>query len=292
MIVFRLPPVRLARWLVVPVCLWGFGGCASLPPRQIPETVVSAEFGRALLHEWLAASGRHAALQGVAKLRVQAAQRNISATQVLLVEKPQRLRAETLSPFGTPLLVLTVDGDALSVLLPGDNLFYRGRATPETLGRFTRLALHPVDLVNILLAQPPVLTPERLTATAFPAGGWRLDLDAGTRRQQLVFDSDRRLREVRYLQDDDLQLRLGYGVDGTDPAALPPRIDLELPLQQTRASLVFEDLAADRPAPPGAFTLTPPAGATVVSLDDGSAADVQVPSQVDDQAPAQPEGGR
>src|SRR5512139_3162283 len=100
MIRHRLLSRHLIRWLVICICLGALGGCASLPPRQPSAEAVSVEFGRALLHEWLAASTRHTALQGVAKLRVQSAQRSISGTQVLLVEKPDRLRAETLSPFG------------------------------------------------------------------------------------------------------------------------------------------------------------------------------------------------
>ena len=114
----RWPSMRLSRWLAIPVCLGFFCGCATLPPRQPSATAVSEEFGSTLLHEWLTASGRHAALQGVAKLRVQTPQRTLSGTQVLLVEKPDRLRAETLSPFGTPVLVLTADGSDLAVLLP------------------------------------------------------------------------------------------------------------------------------------------------------------------------------
>jgi len=267
----RLPVMRLLLAAAALALWWSLAGCARLPVYQ-PAIASTEEVGRGLLHEWLAASGRHERLQGVAKVRVQTAERTVNATQVLLVEKPDRLRAEALSPFGTPLLVMASDGAELGVFLPGDNLFYRGRATPENLGRFTRLPLHPADLVNILLARPPVIAHQRLATFLLPEGGWRVELTAGARGQQLVFDASRRLREVRYLQGGELQLQLAYGEPAPEAQGFPRRIDLDLPRQQIRASLVFEELATDRDLQPGIFTLAPPAGATIVRIDEVAAA--------------------
>lgn len=281
----RLPEMRLL--LAAALALWwSLAGCARLPVYQ-PDIASTEEVGRGLLHEWLIASGRHERLQGVAKVRVQTAERTVNATQVLLVEKPDRLRAEALSPFGTPLLVMASDGNELGVFLPGDNLFYSGRATPENIGRFTRLPLHPADLVNILLARPPVIAHQRLATFLLPEGGWRVELTAGARGQQLVFDASRRLREVRYLQGGELQLQLAYGEPAAESQGFPRRIDLDLSRQQIRASLVFEELATDRGFQPGIFTLAPPAGATIVRIDEvaaGERPDGEEPS------PAAPQG--
>jgi hypothetical protein len=247
--------------------LWGLSGCATLPPPH-PGVAVAEDVGRTLLHDWLAASREHDALEGVARVRVQTAGRTLNGTQILLAARPDRLRAETLSPFGTPLLVMAVDGDELGVWLPGENLYYGGRATPENLGRFTQLPLDAADLVDILLARPPVMAHRQLSTFLLPEGGWRIELAAGTRSQQLLFDTHRRLREVRYLQGDQLQLQLAYSEAGAEPRALPRRIDLELPGQKTRASLVFTELATDRLLQPELFSLAVPAGAVVVRLDD------------------------
>jgi len=262
----RFTPVNLARWAALLVLLWHVAGCATLPVHQ-PGVAVAEDVGRALLHDWLATSRRHDTLQGVAKVRVQTAERSVSGTQVLLVERPDRLRAEMLSPFGTPLLVVAADGRDLGVWLPGENLYYSGSATPENLSRFTRLPLHAADLVDILLARPPVMAHRQLTAFSLPAGGWRVELSAGTRTQQLLFDGERQLREVRYLQGEELQLQLVYADTGPAPQALPRRIDLELPGEKVRASLTFTELATDRSPRPGIFTLAVPAGAAVVRLD-------------------------
>jgi hypothetical protein len=252
-------------------------GCATLPPSQ-PGTLAAGETGRTLLAEWLRRSPEPQSLQGVAKVRVQTPQRTLNGTQVILAGAPDRLRAETLSPFGTPLLVLAANGSELAVLLPGDNLFYHGRATPENLGRFTRLPLRLTDLVGILLSRPPLLTYQQLDAFALADGGWRIELKAGQRRQLLHFDATLRLLDVHYLTAGELQLRLGYGDYAEADGNLPRRIDLELPLQQTQASLLFNELEADRQLLPALFTLEPPPGATVIGLDEVADAGADNPS--------------
>jgi hypothetical protein len=252
-------------------------GCATLPVSQ-PGTLAAGETGRTLLAEWLRRSAQPQSVQGVAKVRVQTPQRTLNGTQVILAGAPDQLRAETLSPFGTPLLVLAANGTQLAVLLPGDKLFYHGQATPENLGRFTRLPLRLADLVGILLSRPPLLTYQQLDAFALADGGWRIELAAGQRRQLLHFDAALRLVEVHYLTAGVLQLQLVYGDYAESGDNLPRRIELQLPLQQTQASLLFNELEADRQFLPALFTLEPPPGATIIGLDAVPATGADSPS--------------
>jgi hypothetical protein len=260
-------------------------GCATLPayPPAIPATEVD---GRSLLDEWLR-SPHPASLQGVAKVKVRTPERSISGTQVLVAEAPDRLRAEALSPFGTPLMVMIVNGAELAVLLPGDNRYYHGRATPENLGRFTRLPLRPADLVNILLFRPPRIAYQQLETVQGNDGDCVVALGAGPRRQELRFDANRRLVGVDYLYNGELQLRLAYGEFGEEPLNLPRRIDLVLPLQQTEASLTFMELDVDRPFVPGTFTLAVPPGAKVANLDE-----MMTPAMVEREGAVPVEGSR
>ena len=255
---------RLGLGLCLPLLV--LSSCATLPVSQ-PGTMAAGETGRTLLAEWLQRSAQPQSVQGVAKVRVQTPQRTLNGTQVIVAGAPDQLRAETLSPFGTPLLVLAANGTQLAVLLPGDNLFYHGQATPENLGRFTRLPLRLADLVGILLSRPPLLTYQQLDAFALAEGGWRIELAAGQRRQLLHFDAALRLVEVHYLTAGVLQLQLVYGDYAESGDNLPRRIELKLPLQQTQASLLFNELEADRQLLPALFTLEPPPGATIIGLD-------------------------
>lgn len=264
--------------LVIAAQLFIMSGCATLPDYH-PQVPAVSDVGRILFDDWLARRGQTRAMQGVAKVKVQTPERSVNGTQVLLVEEPDRLRAETLSPFGTPLLVLTANDAELAVLVPGDNMFYRGRATPENLGRFTRLPLRLVDLVGILLSRPPLIAYRSLETFDLPDGRWLIRLEASPRCQELLFDAGQRLVEVRYLHDEELQLRLAYSEFDPEPQRFPRRIDLTLPQQQTQASLIFKEIETNRPSPSGVFAQSPPPGATVLVLDE------MAPSQ----PPLQPE---
>jgi hypothetical protein len=184
-------------------------------------------------------------------------------------------------------MVMVANGTDMAVLLPGDNLYYLGRATPENLGRFTRLPLRSADLVNILLFRPPRVAYQKLTTVQGIDGGCVVALEAGPRRQELRFDANRRLVGVDYYYEDELQLRLAYGEFGTESTNLPRRIDLFLPLQETEASLIFSELDVDRPVSPGIFTLVAPPGAKVTSLDEAV-----VPERVEGQGTVSADGPR
>jgi len=276
------PLLRLASGLCLSLLF--LAGCATLPPLQ-PETLATADTGRALLADWVRRSSQTTTLQGLAKIRLKTPERTLNGTQVILAGDPDRLRAETLSPFGTPLLVLAANGRDLAVLLPGDNLFYQGQATPQNLGRFTRLPLRLADLVGILLSRPPLIDYQHLETFQLSDGGWRIELEAGRRRQLLHFDRDSHLLEVDYLTAGELQLRLAYGEFPPAGDSLPLRINLLLPLQETEVSLLFTELQTDGELLPSAFSLTPPGGATVILLDETAA--LATGDHVAGQVPAQ-----
>jgi hypothetical protein len=253
--------------LVVLLIMCTLTGCASLPPDLRVRPATSA-VGVSLLGDWFSPGEGHRTLQGVARVRVKTAERSVSGSQIVLAEVPDRLRAETLSPFGTPLLVLAAHGPELSVLLPGDNRFYRGQSSPANLGRFTRLPLRLDDLVGILLAQPPLIGYQDVTTYLLQGGGWQVELNGGVRRQELVFDASRQLADVRYFYRGELQLHLAYNAYQGEYPGVPRRIDLVLPRQSTEASLVFSEITVGGAILPSLFSLTPSPDAVVVNLDE------------------------
>lgn len=259
--------------LAVTVMLGLLAGCATLPESQV-RTPEATSVGRALFDEWLTRSSQNQTLQGVAKIRVKTPERTVNGTQVLLAEAPDRLRAETLSPFGTPLLVMTANETELAVLIPGDSRFYRGESTPGNLSRFTRLPLRLAELVSILLFQPPLIAYDTAEVAPSLEGGWIVNLESGQRRQELLFDNAHRLAGVRYLSGTELELSLVYGDFATEPQTLPRRIDLELPQQKIQAALIFKELEMNRQIRPEVFTLVAPPEATVMLLDEPAASQI------------------
>ena len=259
--------LRRSLWPGAVVLLWLLPGCATIPAGHTDRPVANT-VGQGLLDDWLVRSDQNRTLQGLARFKVQTPERTVSGTQVVLAETPGRLRAETLSPFGTPLLIMTVSDAELAVLVTGDSRFYQGPPTPENLSRFTRLPLRPGDLVDILLQRPPVVARQSAATYMLAEGGWKVVLESSRRRQELRFDAERRLVGVSYLSGEEPQLTVVYGdFDGTTRAA-PRRIEMALPAQKIQASLAFDDLALNRQFQPEVFRQSAPAGAILMRLDE------------------------
>jgi outer membrane lipoprotein-sorting protein len=247
--------------------------CVPVRPKLVGEPV-SRSFADGLMQEWYENSAWVTSVQGLAKIKVHTSEKSLTGTQVVLAEKPNRLRAEILSPFGSPLLLLAADGKKLGVSLPSRNIFYTGEATAANLGRFVQIPLRLTDLISVLLYQPPMIAVLSEEAFALQEGGWLLVRYSALRRQELTFNHARHLVEVSYYKQDEfykpdkLFMKINYGRFSEDGDHFPQLFNIELPEAKTTASLKFSDLETNGTLRPGIFQLTPPKGATVVSLDE------------------------
>ena len=249
--------------LVLLLCL-ALAACAPRPAH--PPVLAPVSEASLLARVAASAEGFHS-LRGLAKVRVIAEGRAIGGTQVLLVEKPDRLRAETLSPFGQPLLVLATDGCQLAILAPGEGRFYQGPATSRNVERFTHLPLRLPDLVSILLYQVPLIGEGKEAMATIDDGRYRLSLqDTGERRQELFFDGQERLVEADYYAGGQLELKVSWGRFTSGPQPFPQAATLSMPRQQTEASVSFSELKTNVAIPAERFVLSPPAGVAVLPL--------------------------
>jgi hypothetical protein len=241
--------------------------CVPRPP--VPAVpAVAPPVSEEILLESLAQNARaFQSLQGLAKVRINAGGRSLSGTQVLLAEKPDRFRAETLSPFGQPLLLMATDGRELDVMIPSEGRFYRGEASPENVQRFTRLPLRLPDLVHLLLYEVPVIGHGERTLAAGEEGDYLLTLFGESGRlQKLRFDAALRLVESAYFRDDVLQLRVSYDKLQGDLHYFPRSVFLEMPALNAEGSLAFSDVRTNVAIPPERFTLSPSPGMEILPI--------------------------
>jgi outer membrane lipoprotein-sorting protein len=235
---------------------------AACAPRPPVPAVVAPPVSEEILLENLAQNARaFHSLQGVAKVRVAAGGKSMAGTQVLFVEKPDRFRAETLSPFGQPLLLMATNGQEMDVMVPSEGRFYRGEASPSNVQRFTRLPLRLTDLVHLLLYQVPVIGHGERTLEAGEDGGFLLTLSGeGGRRQKLRFNTALRLVETIYVRNDVLQLRVSYDQFQGDLHSFPRAVFLEMPPLNAEGSLVFSEVRTNVVIPEDRFSLSPGPG--------------------------------
>ena len=226
----------------------------------------------ARLWERLRDNGRqYQSLRGLAKVQVSWQGKNANVTQVLVVEKPDRFRAETLNPFGfgSPLLLMATDGRQLAVMVPGEGRMFRGEATSRNLQRFTQVPLYLEDLVQFILYQVPVIAHDERRAYLVADGRMQLELrDGDRRRQELYFNPAEQLLETAYYDGDELTLRVRYDSFSPGEDSFPLSATLEMPGRKARASLVFSELQTNVAPEMALFLLGTPPGYEEIPIPD------------------------
>jgi outer membrane lipoprotein-sorting protein len=255
--------LSLSAFILVVIFL---ASCAPLRPELGPP--VSSDFADALMQKWRDKALKIDSIQGLARLKLEAPLNNINANQVLLVERPDRLRAETLSPFGVPLLLLVASGEEMGALLPSQNIYYQGSSSPQNLGMFVNLPLGLSELVGVLLYQPEMIDSWKKEAFTLKSGGWLLIHSGTLQRQELIFNDLQELIEVSYYKDNDLLLKVQYAEFSDSENSYPKLLTLKIPEKYATITLEFSDVETNAQIRPELFKIAPPASARVVYLPD------------------------
>lgn len=245
--------------LFLPVLLLCVAACApTTRPISAPPDLEGTLLER--LHD---RQDKFSSLEGFARVRVENPERNVSATQVLLAEKPGKLRSEILSPFGTPMMLIATDGEVLTAYVPSEGQFYRGEASDANIRRLLRVPMRLEDLVDILLYDLPVDDYDDARAGVEDGSRFLLTLEGKDgARQEVLFDRDLQLVGARYLVERDVLLEVDYGFFSRD-TGFPEEITVRMPQYETTMSVDFSKVESNVAIPVERFLLSPPPGVEV-----------------------------
>ena len=245
--------------LALAACLVSLAaGCRSPVPPALTPLGVDDPRPAALL----AALDRHAAavrgVRGTARVAIEGQRGASFARQLVLLERPDRMRVEVLGLLNQRVAVLATDGTAYQLYRAETGAVERGAVHPQVLSEVAGLPLTPGEAVAVLLGGPDPPT-GALRAGALADGGVQLELtDAGSGlRRSLDFDPAGNLRRYRVSPPDgavlvDVAYRDFASVGGTDFAHT---IALDFPASDTRAEVTFRNVEINPPLPTGLFTL-------------------------------------
>jgi outer membrane biogenesis lipoprotein LolB len=179
-------------------------GCAHLPwsARGVPVPVEQAEPALAAL---VRGAEQRSSLRARGRLELDVPTGGNRVDEVVLAQRPDQLRLESLSPLGQAVTLLVTDGERYG-FFDGAKL-ESGELTPSTLHERIGLALEPREAVELLLAAPAAAasTPRaafRIDSELWVAlDGWRVGIDpAGELAALEALDPAGRLRwRARYL---------------------------------------------------------------------------------------------
>jgi len=207
------------------------------------------------------------ALRALARVSYQGPDSHARGRQVVLAERPARLRLEILSPLGT-VFALTANDGALAVYLRNEAALYRGPATRANLEQFAHVDLTVRDAVALLLGTPPRRPGRNDVVSLDRSRGaielWR-ELDTGA--QVIWFDAAHRPIATEQRDGEGRVLwRADFGNFDARAAEMPQHIEIELPAQARRVTLDLQEVEVNPVLEPSLFTLATPAGVKEIPL--------------------------
>ena len=253
-------PAAGGRAALALAALLALVGCRTLAPSVAP---LPAGDGRPaeLLRGLAVLAAERSALRASARVSIEGERRASFARQLLLLERPARLRLEVMGVLGQRVAVLATDGSQYDLYRAERPGIESGEVHPGILWEVAGLALTPEEAVQLALGAPlaPAETPSIAGSAALPEGGVRVELGyrAGDLRRTLEFDAGAALR--RYAVFDPagaLVLEARYG-DYRDVGGsrFAHEIAVELPAAASRAEIRFQWVELNPELPDELFRL-------------------------------------
>lgn len=254
---------RLRACIAVVLAI-ALGACAAVP-RRVPA--VSPGIGPGEAEAALAALAQAAearrGLRGTLRLSLDGPEGSFRSTQVLLLERPSRLRVEVLGFLSQTVAVLTTDGERFDLFRASERRLERGPVYPGLLHDVARIDLEPDEAVAVLLGvprMPPGLHVARVDATE--EGGIALDLvdapGALRRRVELGPGSELRAAEVRTLGGTVLWRARFDDYRDVAGASFAHRVELRFPDSNTDVEVAFTSVELNPDLSDEAFVLVLP----------------------------------
>jgi len=201
-------------------------------------------------------AARRAAVTSLrARARLRSGLQGLWTRQALIVDRPDRIRIDVLTPMGLALALGT--GNArLWAYQPAERVRYEGGATPQNLVRLLGAPLALADVVDILLGLPPARTATGPPSVTVTPEGQRLVLPLKGGEQRIWFAPDT-LDVVRAEEErrDGVVLRVGFG---DHREGFPRVLDVESPKRGEPVRLHYDDVELN-PEVAAALFAPPPA---------------------------------
>jgi outer membrane biogenesis lipoprotein LolB len=238
--------------LLIPLGLALASGCTGLArrPEALQEAVPAPAAERARVEGWLSALRKDTesrrSMRASGKLRVRSERGGGSTRAVIVAERPDRLRLETLNLLGQTQTLLVVVGENFA-FFEGRSI-ERGITDPEVLRFRLGLDLEPLEAVALLLASPDL--PDAPPTQVWIAGDERR---AEFATHSVSFASTGELRRVSAHEPDGAErwtADFGAWLPG---ASFPGTLAFDFPATGVRAELQIDDVELNPELEPRLF---------------------------------------
>lgn len=177
--------------------------------------------------------------------------------EAVLVERPDRLRLETLSMLGA-ILIVTANAKEIIGYHPREAVFVRGQSSKANLLRYTQIPLELDEITALLAGLPPVdvSTPWR------QEGNSLIFSDSGLRKDSVAFESQLLVptKWQRFNGSGAVELTAHFSdYIATSAGLFPSKINLDAPLQGKKLEIRFQEPELNATIPADSFSQQKPA---------------------------------
>lgn len=99
-------------------------------------------------------------LRGISDVDIASPQGTLHARTAIVVQAPDLVRFEALSPLGQTIMIFTANGQFLSLYAPTEGKFFRGNTSADSLFELLRLPLDVPKVTSLLRGIVPLETPD------------------------------------------------------------------------------------------------------------------------------------
>ena len=211
-------------------------------------------------------------VKAIAKIKVESPDETFSVKELIIAQKPNRLRLETLSPLGQPGFYAATDGKELFLFAPSENTYYHGSSTPRNLSLIIPLHLAVEDMVSVILGRVPLIdyNDDHLGCTV-NEDGYVMRLEGGDEitTQVLTFSGeDLRVVASEIYDREGLTLSITYrDYEMVGGVSFPGEITVFLPADRTTVRINYKKVEFLPEIDSSLFRLRAPQGAAIVPLE-------------------------
>lgn len=256
---------RLFALLTLTALLIGLGGCATVKPPSAPKPPVPQWESSKLIESLKQRNEQFRTLRALAQVDYAGPEGKHGFQEAVIVQRPNRLRLDTLTFLGA-ILIFTANDKEILGYHPREGVFVRGRPTPEHLRRYTQLPLELQEITMLLMGLPPVdagapWKQEENTLIFSPKSG---------KRDVVTFESPQPVptKWERFNAEGKVELSAQFNDYASTPAGLfPLALITEAPLQKKKLVIRYKEPEFNGTIPPEQFTQQIPAHVKEVPIE-------------------------
>ncbi|HUD00243.1 MAG TPA: DUF4292 domain-containing protein [Candidatus Polarisedimenticolaceae bacterium] len=241
-------------------------GCATVtPPPAKPQLPAKPWQTDELINSLGERHKQFRSLRALARLDYAGPNGKGNVQEAVLVQRPDRLRLETLTFLGA-VLIVTVNDREIIGYHSREGIFVRGPRTKENLFRYTQIPLELAEITALLLGLPPVDT----GAPVRQEGPTLIFSPDGRKQDAVAFEAQTPVptKWERFNDAGAVELSAQFSdYIATPVGSFPSRIQIEAQLQKRRLEIRYQQPEFNASLPPEIFTQEKPAHAEELRLE-------------------------